>query len=75
MFWDMTPCSPLKVNRRFRGTCRLHLQGRRISQERKQLEAGGSIILRITIPTQETASPLTTDKLMKDATHGSRTYL
>jgi hypothetical protein len=29
IFWDMTPCSPLSVNRRFRGTYRLHLQGRR----------------------------------------------
>jgi hypothetical protein len=27
IFWDITPCSPLKVNRRFGGTCRLHLQG------------------------------------------------
>jgi hypothetical protein len=27
--WDMTPCSPLNFNRRFRGTYRLHLQGRR----------------------------------------------
>jgi hypothetical protein len=26
---DMTPCSPLSVNRRFAGTYRLHLQGRR----------------------------------------------
>jgi hypothetical protein len=32
IFWDITPCSLLKVNRRFGGTCRLHLQGRRISQ-------------------------------------------
>jgi hypothetical protein len=32
VFWDMTPCSPLKTNRRFGGTCRLHLQGRRIQQ-------------------------------------------
>jgi hypothetical protein len=30
--WDITPCSPLKVNRHFRGTYRLHLQGRRVSQ-------------------------------------------
>jgi hypothetical protein len=29
IFWDMTPCSPLSFNRRFRGTYRLHLQGRR----------------------------------------------
>jgi hypothetical protein len=25
IFWDITPCSRLKVNRRFGGTCRLHL--------------------------------------------------
>jgi hypothetical protein len=31
-FWDITPCTPLKVNRRFGGICCLHLQGRRISQ-------------------------------------------
>jgi hypothetical protein len=29
IFWDMTPCSPLSFNRRFGGTYRLHLQGRR----------------------------------------------
>jgi hypothetical protein len=28
-FWDMTPCSLLSANRRFGGTYRLHLQGRR----------------------------------------------
>jgi hypothetical protein len=31
IFWDITPCSPLKGNRRFGGTC-LHLQGRIISR-------------------------------------------
>jgi hypothetical protein len=30
------PCSPLKVNRRFGGTSRLHLQARKISQARNQ---------------------------------------
>jgi hypothetical protein len=25
VFWDITPSSPLKINRRFGGTCRLHL--------------------------------------------------
>jgi hypothetical protein len=29
IFWDTTPCSPLSANRRFGGTHRLHLQGRR----------------------------------------------
>jgi hypothetical protein len=32
VFWETTPCSPLRVNRNFGGTCRLHLQVRRISQ-------------------------------------------
>jgi hypothetical protein len=27
VFWDMTPCSPLKINRHFGGTYHLHLQG------------------------------------------------
>jgi hypothetical protein len=27
IFWDITLCSPLKVNRSSGGTCRLHLQG------------------------------------------------
>jgi hypothetical protein len=29
VFWDVTPCSPLSVNRRFGGTYRLHLQDRK----------------------------------------------
>jgi hypothetical protein len=33
-FWDTTPCHPLKANRRFGRTRRLHLQGRRISHVR-----------------------------------------
>jgi hypothetical protein len=36
IFWDITPCSPLKVKLRFGGTYRLHLHGRRISQARNQ---------------------------------------
>jgi hypothetical protein len=40
IFWDIPPCSHLKVNRRFGGTCWLHLPGRRISQARNQREAG-----------------------------------
>jgi hypothetical protein len=32
IFWDITPCNPLKVNRQFGGTCHLRLQGRRINQ-------------------------------------------
>jgi hypothetical protein len=32
IFWDIAPCSLLGVNRRFGGTCRLHPEGRSISQ-------------------------------------------
>jgi hypothetical protein len=39
MFWDVALCCPLKVNQGFGRTCRLQLQGRRISQARKQREA------------------------------------
>jgi hypothetical protein len=28
IFWDITPCNPLKISRRLGGTYRLHLQGR-----------------------------------------------
>jgi hypothetical protein len=39
IFWDITPCSSLKVNRRFGGTYILHLQARRIIQARNQQPA------------------------------------
>jgi hypothetical protein len=35
IFWDITSCSPLSVNRRFGGTYRLHLQGRRNNLSKK----------------------------------------
>jgi hypothetical protein len=37
IFWDITPCSPFKANRRFGGTYCLHFQGRRISRALKQV--------------------------------------
>jgi hypothetical protein len=56
IFLDIMPCSPLKVNRRFGGTYRLHLQGRRISRASFHAgfllglvfdaEDGGDMILR-----------------------------
>jgi hypothetical protein len=45
IFWDITPCRPLKVNRRFGWSCCLHLQGRRISQARDQHEADSKLCL------------------------------
>jgi hypothetical protein len=43
ILWNITPCIPLKVNRRFGGTCLLHLQGRRISKVRNQHDASSKI--------------------------------
>jgi hypothetical protein len=39
IFWNISQCSPLKVNRGFGGTC-LHPQGRGVNQTRNQHEAG-----------------------------------
>jgi hypothetical protein len=33
IFWDIMPCSPLSVNRRFGGTYHLYLQGRKLKME------------------------------------------
>jgi hypothetical protein len=67
VFRDITPCSLLKVNRRFGGICCFHLQGRSISQERNQCETstclffdpedGGNMSLRNVgrLPTDYTA--------------------
>jgi hypothetical protein len=38
VFWDIMPCSPLKVKRRSARKCRLHLEGQRISQARRELK-------------------------------------
>jgi hypothetical protein len=38
--WDITPYSPLEVNRHFRRTCRLRLYGRRKCQARNQRQDG-----------------------------------
>jgi hypothetical protein len=40
IFWDITPCSPLNVNRYFGGTGRFHLQGQIISQAKNCHEVG-----------------------------------
>jgi hypothetical protein len=35
VFWDITPCSPLKISGRFWGTYRLQLQGRRRTRTKR----------------------------------------
>jgi hypothetical protein len=45
VFCYIMPCSPVKGNRRFGGTYRLQLQGRRLSQGRNQYELGSLPLL------------------------------
>jgi hypothetical protein len=40
VFWEITPCSPFKINRRVGRAYRLHLQGWWVSQARYQRETG-----------------------------------
>jgi hypothetical protein len=47
LFWDITPCSPSKVNQIFGGTGRPHLQSRRISQARNKHEAASRGLLQV----------------------------
>jgi hypothetical protein len=35
VFWDATPCSTVEVDRRFKGTYRIYLQSRKVSQSKK----------------------------------------
>jgi hypothetical protein len=44
IFWDITPCSPLKVNRSFGRTYLLHLQGQKIIQQETSITAGLTLI-------------------------------
>jgi hypothetical protein len=44
VFWDITPCSPLRVNRRFGGTYRLHLQGRKNKFRKKSRESRCTLV-------------------------------
>jgi hypothetical protein len=78
IFWDITPCSPLKVNRRFGWTYRLHYQSRRISQIRNQREENSKQSLKIEeICSSETSVDLQRTKrryIPEDRTLNSETY-
>jgi hypothetical protein len=47
IIWNFTSCNPEKVNRLFRGTYHLCIQGRRVSQTRNQHETGSKQALLI----------------------------
>jgi hypothetical protein len=52
IFWNITPCSPLSVNRRFGGKYRLYLQGRKISWARNQRESTSICSSETSVDTQ-----------------------
>jgi hypothetical protein len=52
IFWDMTPRSPLSFNRRFGGTYRLHLQGRKNRFRKASKQAGGKQKMEAICPSE-----------------------
>jgi hypothetical protein len=58
-FWDITPCTQLKANRRFGGTYHLYLQGRKKIEQDNSVKAGGkssficAILVRLFDPENE----------------------
>jgi hypothetical protein len=56
IFWDITPCSLLKVNRRIGGKCCLNFQDQIISQAINQLEVGDQQIYYTATTTTTTTS-------------------
>jgi hypothetical protein len=42
IFWNIMPCSPVKVNWGFSETYRVHLQGQRVSQARNHIKQAAS---------------------------------
>jgi hypothetical protein len=49
IFWDITPCILLKVNRRFDATCSLHRQSQGTSRVRNQSELKQSLLTAFTL--------------------------
>jgi hypothetical protein len=43
IFCDISPGNLLKVNRRFGGTCQMHLPGQRVNQARNQHEVDSKL--------------------------------
>jgi hypothetical protein len=56
IIWDITPCSLLKVYRRFGGICRLHLQGQVYAEQQISMKAGA---YTFTLKMEATYSPET----------------
>jgi hypothetical protein len=73
IFWDITPCTPLKVNRCFGETYCFHLQGRKISRARNQLESRWQADLHDVI-SQKTVLFLTTAVRTSNPTYVSSHY-
>jgi hypothetical protein len=51
-FWDIMPCSLLKVNRHIRGTCPLHLQSQ--ASLFFKSEDGGDLYFKVLVDFQRT---------------------
>lgn len=68
IFWNITPFSLLKVNRRFEGMCYLSFQFRSISQARNQREAGSYLLIILSWRLTRNVRPKC--RLISSGTHG-----
>jgi hypothetical protein len=75
IFWNITPCSPLKIKPSFGGTCRLYLQGRRINQARNQCEAGGRWLMPATYSSETSVDIQRTTHRYNPAARSLQTHL
>jgi hypothetical protein len=56
VFRNISTCGPLKVKHNFGGTCRLHLQSRRITKQETSVKASGKQSLKIPLKMEATCS-------------------
>jgi hypothetical protein len=54
IFWDMTPCSPLKINRRFRGTC-FRIYEEAMHETSMKQAARGILLMMVSVSMNEMA--------------------
>jgi hypothetical protein len=72
-FWDVMPCSLLKINGRFGGTYRLHLQCRRVSQATNEQNIRKEIQREPELSEEHIASICKVEKLWIEAICSSET--
>jgi hypothetical protein len=70
IFCDITPCSPLSVNRRFGGTYRLHLQGRKNKLRKLVIYFHAGFLLNLFFFTEDGGDMFLRNVVLLNGLHG-----